>query len=89
MVVPHLTFCFCFSDEKGVCYALDLGGSNFRVLRVLLEGKQQRIADLQVEKQSIPPHLMTGTSEVAQDLCSNCSGSPFSVYFIRFFSPVV
>ncbi|CAN6485909.1 unnamed protein product [Victoria cruziana] len=54
-------------DEKGVCYALDLGGSNFRVLRVLLEGKQQRIADLQVEKQSIPPHLMTGTSEALFD----------------------
>lgn len=30
-------------DEKGLYYALDLGGTNFRVLRVQLGGKEQRV----------------------------------------------
>ncbi|VAH79585.1 unnamed protein product [Triticum turgidum subsp. durum] len=30
-------------DEKGLFYALDLGGTNFRVLRVQLGGKEQRV----------------------------------------------
>ncbi|XP_049931586.1 hexokinase-3-like isoform X2 [Nymphaea colorata] len=53
--------------EKGIYYALDLGGTNFRVLRVQLSGKRQRIIDHHVEKQAIPPHIMTGTSEALFD----------------------
>ncbi|GAV87239.1 Hexokinase_1 domain-containing protein/Hexokinase_2 domain-containing protein [Cephalotus follicularis] len=50
-------------DEKGLFYALDLGGTNFRVLRVLLGGKEQRVVKQEFEEVSIPPHLMTGTSD--------------------------
>ncbi|KAF5730845.1 hexokinase family protein [Tripterygium wilfordii] len=50
-------------DEKGYYYALDLGGTNFRVLRVLLVGKRSSILAQDVERQSIPPHLKTSTSE--------------------------
>ncbi|XP_075635836.1 hexokinase-3 [Castanea sativa] len=49
-------------SEKGIYYALDLGGTNFRVLRVQLGG-QRSILEPDVERQPIPQHLMTSTSE--------------------------
>ncbi|CAN8271068.1 unnamed protein product [Cochlearia groenlandica] len=50
-------------DENGFFYALDLGGTNFRVIRVLLGGKQGRVVKQEFEEVSIPPHLMTGGSD--------------------------
>ncbi|KAK7253092.1 hypothetical protein RIF29_37522 [Crotalaria pallida] len=53
--------------ERGTYYALHLGGTNFRVLRVRLGGQQSSISDHEVEheveRQPIPQHLMTSTSE--------------------------
>ncbi|XP_062148376.1 hexokinase-1-like [Alnus glutinosa] len=54
-------------DEKGLFYALDLGGTNFRVLRVLLDGKDKRVVNQEFDEVSIPPHLMTGSSEALFD----------------------
>ncbi|PSS01925.1 Hexokinase-1 like [Actinidia chinensis var. chinensis] len=54
-------------DEKGLFYALDLGGTNFRVLRVQLGGKDNRVAKQEFEEVSIPPHLMVGTSDALFD----------------------
>ncbi|KAL0410600.1 UNVERIFIED_CONTAM: Hexokinase-1 [Sesamum latifolium] len=48
-------------DEKGLFYALDLGGTNFRVMRVQLGGKDG-IVKQESEEVSIPPHLMVGSS---------------------------
>lgn len=50
-------------SEKGNYYALDLGGTNFRVLRVKLGGKRSTVIDHDVETQPIPQPLMTGTGE--------------------------
>ncbi|XP_031275712.1 hexokinase-1-like isoform X1 [Pistacia vera] len=50
-------------DEKGLYYALDLGGTNFRVIRVLLGGQEGRVVKQEFEEVSIPPHLMTGNSD--------------------------
>lgn len=49
-------------SEKGTFYALDLGGTNFRVLRVELGGERSYL-DPDVERQPIPQHLMSGRSE--------------------------
>ncbi|XP_028794275.1 hexokinase-1 [Neltuma alba] len=49
-------------DEKGIYYALDLGGTNFRVLRVQLGGKGKGVVSQEFEEVSIPRHLMTGSS---------------------------
>ncbi|KAF8034309.1 hypothetical protein BT93_C0567 [Corymbia citriodora subsp. variegata] len=56
---PNLVF---LREEKGLYYALDLGGTNFRVLRVHLGGKEKGIIKREFEEVSIPPHLMTGSS---------------------------
>ncbi|CAL9131717.1 unnamed protein product, partial [Musa textilis] len=60
-----LTFIDSLPDgtEEGTYYALDLGGTNFRVLRVQLGGKGSMILSHKVESQPIPQKLMTGTSE--------------------------
>eukprot|EP01018_Ginkgo_biloba_P026395 Gb_18025 [translate_table: standard] len=50
-------------NEKGLFYALDLGGTNFRVLRVQLGGKEGRVIDQEFEEVSIPANLMVGTKE--------------------------
>ncbi|CAL5423683.1 unnamed protein product [Camellia sinensis] len=50
-------------SEKGTYYALDLGGTNFRVLRVALGGDSSAIRKYDVDQQPIPQHLMTSTSE--------------------------
>ncbi|XP_051185044.1 hexokinase-7-like isoform X1 [Lolium perenne] len=49
-------------SEEGLFYALDLGGTNFRVLRVQLAGKDKRVANLESREVSIPPHLISGSS---------------------------
>nr|XP_043613414.1 hexokinase-3 [Erigeron canadensis] len=49
-------------NENGVYYALHVGGTNFRILRIQLGG-QRSILDHDVERKPIPQHLMTSTSE--------------------------
>nr|XP_043623497.1 hexokinase-2 [Erigeron canadensis] len=48
-------------DETGIFYALDLGGTNFRVLRVKLGGGEN--VKKEFEEVSIPPKLMIGKCE--------------------------
>uniref|UniRef100_A0A5B6ZF86 Phosphotransferase n=1 Tax=Davidia involucrata TaxID=16924 RepID=A0A5B6ZF86_DAVIN len=50
-------------NEEGLFYGLDLGGTNFRVLRVQLGGKDERAVATEFEQVSIPQELMFGTSE--------------------------
>ncbi|KAL6009982.1 hypothetical protein ACLOJK_000413 [Asimina triloba] len=63
LIYDFWRFLLAIRSEKGIFYALDLGGTNFRVLRVQLGGKRSTILDHQVERQSVPQHLMTSTSE--------------------------
>ncbi|KAK6937189.1 Hexokinase, C-terminal [Dillenia turbinata] len=50
-------------NEKGIFYALDIGGTYFRVLRVQLGDKRSAVVECDVERQPIPQELMTSTSE--------------------------
>jgi hexokinase len=52
-------------EEHGLFYALDLGGTNFRVIRVQLGGREKRVVKQQYQEFFIPPHLMVGTSAVS------------------------
>lgn len=55
----------CCRSEEGLFYALDLGGTNFRVLRCLLGGKEGRVLKQEYEEVPIPKSLMLGTSDVS------------------------
>uniref|UniRef100_A0A6N2KRG9 Phosphotransferase n=1 Tax=Salix viminalis TaxID=40686 RepID=A0A6N2KRG9_SALVM len=54
-------------EENGLFYALDLGGTNFRVIWVLLGGRDGGVVKQEFEEVSIPPHLMTGSSDALFD----------------------
>ncbi|XP_050214219.1 hexokinase-2, chloroplastic [Mercurialis annua] len=58
-------------NEKGLFYALDLGGTNFRVLRVQLGGKEERVIDTEFEQVSIPQELMFGTNDELFDFIAS------------------
>ncbi|KAJ6804497.1 putative hexokinase-4, chloroplastic [Iris pallida] len=58
-------------NENGLFYALDLGGTNFRVLRVQLGGKEKRVVDNEFEQVSIPQELMYGTTEELFDFIAS------------------
>ncbi|XP_026432942.1 hexokinase-2, chloroplastic-like isoform X1 [Papaver somniferum] len=58
-------------NEDGLFYALDLGGTNFRVLRLQLGGKSERVVDTEFEQVSIPKQLMSGTSEELFDFIAS------------------
>ncbi|KAI3925545.1 hypothetical protein MKW92_047972 [Papaver armeniacum] len=49
-------------DERGLFYALDLGGTNFLVLRVQLGGRDGRVVKQEFTEVSIPPELMTSAT---------------------------
>ncbi|KAI3763341.1 hypothetical protein L1987_53795 [Smallanthus sonchifolius] len=70
------------SEEEGVYYALDLGGTNFRVLRVQLS-VDSGIEFREFAEVSIPPQFMVGTPEaptvMLRATCKNL------IYF--YFSP--
>lgn len=58
-------------DEKGLFYALDLGGTNFRVLRTQLGGKEGRVVKQEFKEVSIPPHFMVGSSKELFDFIAS------------------
>lgn len=58
--------------EVGTFLALDLGGTNFRVLLVKLNGEQ---FDMRSKVYAVPPEIMTGPGEDV---------SPSKFYFLRF-----
>ncbi|KAK7321803.1 hypothetical protein VNO77_32757 [Canavalia gladiata] len=58
-------------NEKGLFYALDLGGTNFRVLRVQLGGKDERVIATEFDQVSIPQDLMFATSEELFDFIAS------------------
>ncbi|XP_076895689.1 hexokinase-2, chloroplastic-like [Bidens hawaiensis] len=57
--------------ERGLFYALDLGGTNFRVLRTQLGGRDERVIATEFEQVSIPQDLMSGTSEELFDFIAS------------------
>uniref|UniRef100_J3MJ93 Phosphotransferase n=2 Tax=Oryza brachyantha TaxID=4533 RepID=J3MJ93_ORYBR len=62
-MIPSHVYSLPTGNETGLFYALDLGGTNFRVLRVQLGGKDKRIIDTEFEQVSIPNEIMHGTTE--------------------------
>jgi len=57
-------------NERGLYYAVDLGGTNFRVLRVQLGGLEGRVIKQEYEEVAIPPELMLGSSDELFDFIS-------------------
>lgn len=65
IVVMYTVYTSHFRHEEGLFYALDLGGTNFRVLRVQFGGKDAGVTSQEFTEVSIPSDLMVGTSDVS------------------------
>ncbi|KAL5226591.1 hypothetical protein ABZP36_014856 [Zizania latifolia] len=57
--------------EEGLFYGLDLGGTNFRVLKVQLGGTKKHVVNCESREVTIPPHLMSGTSSELFDFIAS------------------
>lgn len=65
---------FCFIPEVGDFLALDLGGTNFRVMLVKVGEDEERSWKVETKNQmySIPEDAMTGTAEMVSNLVLIC-----------------
>ncbi|XP_014751399.1 hexokinase-4, chloroplastic isoform X2 [Brachypodium distachyon] len=70
-MIPSYVYSLPTGNETGLFYALDLGGTNFRVLRVQLGGKDKRVVGTEFEQVSIPKEIMHGTTEELFDFIAD------------------
>ncbi|KAL0463851.1 UNVERIFIED_CONTAM: Hexokinase-1 [Sesamum latifolium] len=75
-------------DEDGIFYALDLGGTNFRVLRVKLGGRGGVVHE-EIAEVSVPPALMSGTSDVTNSFARRTLQSVICSIFYKVSRDVV
>ncbi|GER56957.1 hexokinase [Striga asiatica] len=68
--------CVCTWTKKLLFYALDFGGTNFRVMWVQLRGKGSKTKQ-ESKEVSIPPHLMVGSSHVSLYIHITCIFASF------------
>ena len=82
----------CVSTEVGDFLALDLGGTNFRVMLVIVGEDEERSWKVETKNQmySIPEDAMTGTAEMVSNSTIYIQGLLFSnVSKCRFFIATV
>ena len=67
LMVIHMWMCSSRSEE-GIYYAIDLGGTSFRVMKLEL-GYGSMVINKKVEYRPVPEELTKGTSEVIVIIC--------------------
>lgn len=60
---------FLTTTEHGDFLALDLGGTNFRVLLVKIRSGKKRTVEMHNKIYAIPVEIMQGTGEEVRQLC--------------------
>lgn len=50
-------------EETGACFAVDIGGTNFRVAYIRLGGERGEVEAAEMEQLAIPRHVYTGSQE--------------------------
>lgn len=65
-----IIFCFYRLAERGKFLALDLGGTNFRVLIIHLKGEHE--FEMQSKIYAVPQNIMLGTGEQLFDHIAEC-----------------
>lgn len=61
---------FSLVTENGDFLALDLGGTNFRVLLVKIRSGKKRTVEMHNKIYSIPIEIMQGTGEEVRQTCA-------------------
>ena len=95
MMLPTFVNKRVTGDERGDFYALDLGGTNLRVLRLTLEG-DGKVGPLKQAKFHVPDEIKKGSGEdvfgfladsVASFLATQCGGNPIGELGFTFSFP--
>lgn len=68
---PYSFFLFSYSLEQGDFLAVDLGGSNFRVLLVQIQSGTKRNVNLHQKIYHIPQETLQGTGEEVNKICDD------------------
>lgn len=68
---------------------MDLGGTNFRVLRVQLGGREGRVVKEESMEVSISPNLMVGSSDVCEKCLIFLIQSFLNIYFFSVLSLIL
>ncbi|KAF8070974.1 HXK1 [Scenedesmus sp. PABB004] len=62
LMLPTYVLKLPTGDERGACYAIDIGGTNFRVVYYKLSDKRGVIEEQVMKQVAIPKEVYTGTS---------------------------
>lgn len=68
----------CSSTERGKFLALDLGGTNFRVLIIHLKGEHE--FEMQSKIYAVPQNIMLGSGEQLFDHIAECLANFMKVF---------
>lgn len=60
--------CYCLFKEQGEFLALDLGGSNFRVLLVKVKGNGEQKVEMENQIYEIPEQIMRGNGTEVRNI---------------------
>lgn len=69
---PFLCICLSCYPENGDFLALDLGGTNFRVLLVKIRSGKRRSVEMHNKIYAIPMEVMQGTGEEVRSVSGAC-----------------
>lgn len=69
---PFLCVCHSCYPENGDFLALDLGGTNFRVLLVKIRSGKRRSVEMHNKIYAIPLEVMQGTGEEVRSVSVTC-----------------
>lgn len=71
MMLPTYVLRLPTGAEHGNCYAIDIGGTNFRVMYCKLAGDHGKVEASVIEQMAIPREVYTGTAAMLFDFFAN------------------
>lgn len=72
MMLPTYVLRLPTGAEVGTCYALDIGGTNFRVMHCKLSKEHGKVEGTVMEQMAIPREAYTGKANHLFDFLANC-----------------
>lgn len=72
LMLPSYVLRLPTGDERGSCYAIDIGGTNFRVMYCKLSDQPGKVDATVLEQMAIPKEVYTGTGDQLFDFLAQC-----------------
>ncbi|KAI8475386.1 MAG: hexokinase [Monoraphidium minutum] len=72
MMLPTYVLRLPTGEETGSCYAIDIGGTNFRVMHCKLSKEKGKVESSVIEQVAIPRDVYTGTADALFGFLARC-----------------